>query len=114
MPTRDWSWSPEGGWEATGSQGGEGPPPTHTAPEPTPVHVLPSSPTAVTPFPRARWYLWGSRPAAASRAGVPLPALQLPLQAPAPPGGGATQGAGPHSGAGPAQELAGEGLAGQS
>lgn len=55
--------------------------PSHThSTEPTPVHALPSSPTAVTPLPRARRYLWGSRPAAASRAGVPLPALQPPLR----------------------------------
>ena len=55
----------------------------------------PVPPDSVPPLPRSRQYLWGSRPAASSGAGVPLPALQRRLPAPAPPGGGATPGAGP-------------------
>lgn len=74
------------------------PPPSHI--HITRGHARPRSPlsglTTVPPLPRARRYLWGSRPAAASRAGVSLPALPLPLPVPAPPGGGATAvGAGP-------------------
>lgn len=62
-------------------------------------HARPRSPlsglTAVPPLPRTRRYLWGSRPAAASRAGVSLPALPLPLPVQSPPGGGGQSGVGP-------------------
>lgn len=74
-------------------------PQTHT----TRAHSRPrsplSGPIAMPPVPRSRRYLWGSRPAAASRAEVPLPALPLPLRAPAPPGAGQCRGRG-RSGAG--------------
>ena len=42
----------------------------------------PVPPDSVPPLPRSRQYLWGSRPAASSGAGVPLPALQRRLPAP--------------------------------
>lgn len=81
---------------------------THTAPGPTPGYLLPClTLLRCLHSPRACRYLWGSRPAAASRAGVSLPALPLPLRAPAPPvgrghiGGGATA-----AGAGSVPELA--------
>lgn len=63
----------------------------------------PVPPDTVPPLPRSRQYLWGSRRAASSGAGVPLPALQRRLQAPAPPGGRghAGGGAGRRGGAGP-------------
>lgn len=73
---------------------------THT----TRIHArLPSplsDPTRCLRSPRACRYLWGSRPAAASRAGVLLPALPLPLRAP-PCGRGCIGGGATAAGAGP-------------
>ena len=37
---RDWSWSPDGGWEGAGGERGEDPPSTHTPPRPTPSHLF--------------------------------------------------------------------------
>lgn len=102
MLARDWSWSPKGGWEGTGGKCSEEPPPTHTPPGSTPGYLLRCLTlrgASAPPAPAGR-YLWGSRPAAASRAGVLLPALPLPLRAP-PCGRGCIGGGATAAGAGP-------------
>lgn len=95
MPTPDYSWSWEGGWEGTGCECCEESPPTHTPLEPMPAHVL--------PCPAQSWCLRSPAPAGTSGAPArrPPPALesccwvscyhsrQLRL------GGGAILGAGP-------------------